>query len=275
MLAVSGAHLAIAAALGAWLLRLLGLGWGARQVALGVLIIGYTWLTSGSPATQRALVMGLAVVAAGLLAREPHRLGAVSLAALVLMLIDPGNAQDLGFQLSLAAVLGIVTLGTDLVRLRTQVLPLDPWPLDRPLWRVLLFGGRTTLDGLAIGLAASLATAPVIAWHLGTANPWSPFTTLLATPPTTVALWTGLPCVVLGGLWPDGPWSGLYGVIDASLASLVWVVAWSAALPAAMATVGPPAALTLLAWPLLFLPLRDGRDVMVRTVAVGLLMWWW
>jgi ComEC/Rec2-related protein len=275
ILAVSGAHLAIAAGLGAWILRLLGLGWATRQIALGLLIIGYTWLTSGSPATQRALVMGLAIVAAGLLAREPHRLGAVSLAALALLLIDPGNAQDLGFQLSLAAVLGIVTLGTDLVHLRQQWLPLTPWPLDRPTWRGLLFGTRTTLDGLAIGIAATLATTPIIAWQFGTANPWSPLTTLLATPPTTVALWTGLPCVTLAGLWPDGPWEGLYVIIDASLAALVAVAEWSASLPAAMPTVGAPSPWVLLMWPLLFLPLRDSIDVGLRIIALGLLMWAW
>ncbi len=275
ILAVSGAHLAIAAGLGAWILRLLGLGWATRQIALGLLIIGYTWLTSGSPATQRALVMGLAIVAAGLLAREPHRLGAVSLAALALLLIDPGNAQDLGFQLSLAAVLGIVTLGANVVRLRTQVLPLKPWPLDRPTWRGLLFTTRTTLDGLAIGIAATLATMPIIAWHFGTVNPWSPLTTLLATPPTTVALWIGLPCVTLAGIWPDGPWEGLYVIIDASLAALVAVAQWSASLPAAMPTVGAPSPWVLLMWPLLFLPLRDGKDVALRVIAAGLLMWAW
>jgi ComEC/Rec2-related protein len=275
ILAVSGAHLAIAAGLGAWILRLLGLGWATRQIALGLLIIGYTWLTSGSPATQRALVMGLAIVAAGLLAREPHRLATVSLAALALLLIDPGNAQDLGFQLSLAAVLGIVTLGTDLVRLRTQVLPLIPWPLDRPLWRGVLFTTRATLDGLAIGIAATLATMPIIAWQFGTVNPWSPLTTLLATPPTTVALWTGLPCLILTSAWPNGPWDGLYIVIDASLSALVVVAEWSASLPAAMPTVGPPSPWTLLGWPLLFLPLRDGKDVLLRIIALALLMYAW
>ena len=275
ILAVSGAHLAIAAGLGAWILRLLGLSWATRQIALGLLIIGYTWLTSGSPATQRALVMGLAIVAAGLLAREPHRLGAVSLAALALLLIDPGNAQDLGFQLSLAAVIGIVTLGTDLVRLRTLVLPLTPWPLDRPTWCGVLFTARTTLDGLAIGIAATLATMPIIAWNFGTVNPWSPLTTLLATPPTTVALWTGLPCVTLAGIWPDGPWEGLYVVIDASLSALVAVAEWSASLPAAMPTVGAPSPSTFLMWPLLFLPLKDGKDVVLRIIAGGLLLVAW
>lgn len=102
LLAVSGSHLAIAAALGAWLLRVSGVAWWPRQLALAGLIAGYAWLTSASPATLRALAMSLAVIAAGMLAREPHRLAAVSLAALVLLVIDPGNAGDIGFQLSSA-----------------------------------------------------------------------------------------------------------------------------------------------------------------------------
>lgn len=275
ILAVSGAHLAIAAGLGAWLLRLFGLSWHTRLITLGVLICGYTWLTSASPATMRALAMGLALVAAGLLAREPHRLGAVSLAALVLFLYDPGNASDLGFQLSLAAVLGIVTLGMDLVRLRQRIFPLMPWTLDRPIWCGILAVSRMSLDGLCIGFAACLAITPLIAWVFGTANPWSPLTTLLATPPTTLALWAGLPYVALDGLFPSGPWHGFVVIIDASLAALVWVVNFSATLPGAQLACGFPSALTICAWPLLFIRLRDGYDGALRIVGIVLLIIFW
>lgn len=275
LLAVSGAHLAIAAALGAWLLRLAGMAWGPRQIVLGLLIVGYAWLTSATPATLRALAMSLAVVAAGALAREPHRLAAVALAALALVVIDPRNASDLGFQLSLAAVLGIVTLGLDLCALRRRWLPLQPWPLDRPTWRGLLLISGVSLDGLAIGVAATLATTPIIAWTFGTANPWSPLTTLAATPPTAAALWLGLPLMALDGCWPTGPWEGLYVALEASLAALVRIVEWSAALPGASLATGAPSALTLVAWPLLFLPLRDGRDALLRIAAGLLLIWSW
>jgi ComEC/Rec2-related protein len=274
ILAVSGAHLAIAAALGAWLLRLCGLSWTWRTVILGILIIGYTWVTSAAPATQRALAMGLALVCAGLLAREPHRLSAVSLAALALILINPGNATDLGFQLSLVAVLGIVTLGVDLVQLRNNYFPLQPWPLDRPIWCGILWLSRAACDGLCLGFAACLAITPLIAWVFGTCNPWSPLTTLLATPPTTLALWAGLPYIVLHGLWPSGPWDGLVVVLDSSLAALVSIVQLSAQLPGAQLACGFPHALTLCAWPLLFLRMYDVRDAVLRLVAVALLLWW-
>lgn len=277
ILAVSGSHLAIAAALGVWLLRLAGLSWGLRQVALGLLIVGYTWLTGGNPATLRALAMGLAVLAMGLLAREPHRLAAIALAAVVLVAADPTNARSLGFQLSLCAVLGIVTLGVDLVHLRERWLPLRPWPLDRWSWRALLAGGRLAVDGLAIGIGASLATLPLLAWTFGTANPWAPLTTLAATPPTTAALWLGLPLVVLAGRWPDGPWDGLYAGVEGSLEALAQVVRVSADLPGATLHVTPPPWWMLLMWPLLFLPLASGPALLWRIGLLALLLstWGW
>lgn len=275
ILAVSGSHLAIAAALGMWLLRIAGLSWGLRQAALGLLIIGYAWLTGGNPATLRALAMGLAVLAMGLTAREPHRLAAVALAATVLVVADPANARSLGFLLSLCAVLGIVTLGVDLVHLRERWLPLGPWPLDRIFWRMLLGGGRIACDGLAIGIGATLATAPLIAWTFGTANPWSPLTTLGATPPTAAALWLGLPLMVLAGCWPGGPWDGLYAGVEGSLDLLADVVRWSAELPGATLHVTSPGWLVLMAWPLLFLPLTSGAGAARRLGLLATLLLAW
>ena len=262
LLAVSGMHLALAAAMGAWLLRHLRVPWSWRQGLLAGLLIGYTWLTAASPATVRALAMSLALVLFAVLAREPHRLGAVSLAALALVLWDPSIAHDLGFQLSLAAVLGLMTLGVDLMRLRERLMPLAAWPLDRPLWKLLLFGARSTCDGLCIGIAATLATAPILALAFGTISPWSALTTLLASPPTTVALWTGLPLMCLSGMWPSGPWEGLYQVLEGALTTLVWTVEQADRLPGRIAVPLPPIWVMLL-WPLAFLPCE--RQVFVAS----------
>lgn len=254
LLAVSGAHLAIAAALGAWLLRAAGLGWWWRQLALAALLCGYAWLTDGSPATLRALVMALAVVAYGLLAREPHPLGALALAALALLAVDPGMARDLGFQLSLAAVLGLVTVGRELHRARERWLPLAAWPLDRPTWRALLWTARAAADGLALGCGATIAILPLLAWHFPAWSPWSPLTTLVAAPPTTAALWLGLPLLALAGWWPAGPWEGLYRALEWSLEALVAAVRWAAELPGASLAAAMPPWWAVLLWPLLLIP---------------------
>jgi len=49
------------------------------------------------------------VLAAGAGGRDLHRLAPVAASAALLVVIDPTVAEDIGFQLSLAAVLGIVT----------------------------------------------------------------------------------------------------------------------------------------------------------------------
>lgn len=274
VLAVSGMHLAIAAGLGWWLMRAAGFGWGARLAALGVLVLGYTWLTYANPATVRACVMAVAVILCTALRREPHRLGPVSLAALLLVAWNPAMARDIGFQLSLAAVLGIVTLGIDLVHLRERLLPLRAWPLDRPMWRGCLWLGRATCDGAVIGIAATLATTPLIAWHFGQIAPWAWATSLPAGVPATIALWAGLPLMLCAGCWPDGPWEGLYRLVEWNLDALAACAAWGAQhLPQQVASAPPP--VVLCAWPLLFIRLRDGWDLLLRALAVAVLSAWW
>jgi competence protein ComEC len=195
----------------------------------------------------------MAILAYDLSARQSHPLGPVSLAALVLVALDPAMAGDLGFQLSLAAVLGIATLGQELIALRARLVPLEPWPLDRTVWRGLLWCGRCAADGLAIGLAAGFATVPIVAWWFGTCALWTPLTTLVATVPTTLALWLGLPLVGLAGLWPGGPWEPLYRLLEANLAAMAASVAWAAGLPGATQPAVPPVA-AVLVWPLVFVP---------------------
>jgi ComEC/Rec2-related protein len=287
VLAVSGVHLALAAAMGAWLLFQLGWTWTWRQVVLGALLVGYTWLTAASPATVRALGMALAYLAYALLAREPHRLGPVSLAGLGLVLWDPAMARDLGFQLSLLAVLGIMTLGMDLMQLRARWLPLTAWPLDRPIWRGILFLFRNLADGILIGIAATLAILPLLVAAFGAMAPWSVLTSVLLSPPTTIALWSGLPLITLAGIWPDGPWEGLYQLVEGSLQAMVACVELADVLPGRSAVEWPPLGV-LLAWPLIFIPCeipwhRSGgpapvpwptcmRTTMAMTLLVG---WWW
>ncbi|MEK7413108.1 MAG: ComEC/Rec2 family competence protein [Planctomycetota bacterium] len=276
VLAVSGVHLVIAAGVMAWLMRAFGFGWWPRLLMLGGLLCGYTWLTHASPATVRAGAMALAVIAYAMTWREAHRLGPVALAVVVLIAWDPTMANDLGFQLSLAAVLGLVTLGMDLIRLREQWLPLQPWPLDRPSWIAVLWSSRAVVDGLAIGIAATLATAPLIVWHIGQVAPWSWLTSIVASIPATIALWAGLPLMICAGIWPNGPWEGLYRITEWSLDSLAASAAWGAQhLPQEAAL--PPPAWIMCAWPLLFVRLRDGWDLVLRIAAGAVLVaaWAW
>jgi len=199
----------------------------------------------------------------------------VALAALALLVLDPGTAADRGFQLSLAAMLGILTLGRELIAWRAARWPLAPWPLDRPSWRVLLFTARAGCDGFAIGLAAWLATWPVVAWHFASATPWSPLTSLLVALPTTIALWLGLPTLILGGLVPDGPWGGLYAALEGALDALAGGVAFAARLPAATVACGAPPVLVAVLWPLVFVRAPWWPAAARAGLIAALALWWW
>ena len=71
-------------------------------------------LAGAGPSIQRAGVMGALSVLATLAGRRASRLYALAVAAIVTLAIDPGIAADVGWQLSFAAVLGILALAAPL-----------------------------------------------------------------------------------------------------------------------------------------------------------------
>jgi competence protein ComEC len=165
VLSVSGLHLAVVA-WGAWravrgaILRLdrghrLDAGRWAAAAAVPA-AAAFALATGASvPAVRSALGAGLALAAVPL-GREPHAGNALALAAMAVLAADPGALLDVSFQLSFAAVGGLLALAGPLRR----ALPLRP---DRSRWT-----GRAAeaLAGAACAsAAASLATAPLLALH--------------------------------------------------------------------------------------------------------------
>ena len=106
--------MALLALLAMPVLALLGMPLRARLVWVLGLIAVYVPLAGAGPSIQRAGVMGALSVLATLRGRRSSRLYALALAALVTLAIDPGIAADVGWQLSFAAVLGILFLAAPL-----------------------------------------------------------------------------------------------------------------------------------------------------------------
>ena len=73
-------------------------------------------LAGAGPSLQRAGVMGAAGIAAMLAARPASRWYALLLAAVVTLALDPRACGDPGWQLSFAAVAGILLLGRPLAQ---------------------------------------------------------------------------------------------------------------------------------------------------------------
>jgi competence protein ComEC len=212
LLAVSGQNVALLALLAMPLLAALGMPLRVRLVWVLGLIALYVPLAGAGPSIQRAGIMGGLSVLATLSGRRASRFYALGFAAVVLLTLEPGIAADVGWQLSFAAVLGILLLA-------------------RPLRAALAarIGGRgwrrALADGAAMTTAATLATAPLIAYQFEEVSLTTLVANLLALPAVAPAMWLGMLTAAAGQV-PGAPVEALNGLAAPPLAYIAQVAAW-------------------------------------------------
>ncbi len=228
LVAASGQNVVLLCALAAPFLALAGLGLRARLLVLLGLVGLYVPLAGGGPAIQRAGIMGAAGIVAALAGRPASRWYALGLAAAATLALDPRAARDPGWQMSFAAVLAILLV---VPRLRESALARR---LPRPLAEVA-----------AVTLAASLATAPLIALHFTRVSLVAIPANLLAAPAVAPVMWLGLAAAATGQVS-----TGAAGVI-ASLAGpplgyLEWLAHAAGSVPSAEVHVGAAVVLVAL-----------------------------
>ena len=142
--AVSGENFAIIAAFMIWVLQWIVPNLRARLVICAVVLLGFIFLVRPSPSVLRATVMVSVVLIAKARGLRTSALAALGLAISLLILIDPFEAIDPGFALSVAATGGILLL-TD---------PVADW-----LFRYLRH--RKIAELLAISIAANIFCTPL------------------------------------------------------------------------------------------------------------------
>ena len=224
LLAVSGQNVMLLAALALPLLIVAGAGLPTRLIVLAVLIALYVPLAGAGPSLQRAGAMGLAGIAAMAMSRPASRWYGLILAATVTLLWNPRVWGDPGWQLSFAAVAGILMIGVPLQRaMRRGVRELSPEGregvgsralgpgsramgprLEAPLARLRLPLLNALADGLAITVAATLATAPLLAHHFGYVPLAGLPANLLALPAVAPAMWLGMVKIAVAQLPAGG-----------------------------------------------------------------------
>jgi competence protein ComEC len=215
LLAVSGQNVALLALLAMPVLALLGLPLRARLAWVLGLIVAYVPLAGAGPSIERAGVMGALSVLATLRGRRASRLYALAVAAAVTLAIDPGIAADVGWQLSFAAVLGILFLAAPMANAIGARLG-----ARGPL-------GGALAEGTAMTVAASLATAPLIAFHFGELSTVTLLANLLALPAVAPAMWLGM-LAAAGGQIPGFPVEAVNAPSSLLLGYVAQVAAWCA-----------------------------------------------
>ena len=232
LLAVSGENVTLLALLAMPVLGLFGVPLRERLVWVLGLIAVYVPLAGSGPSIQRAGVMGAAGLLATLAGRRASRLFALAVALLVTLAVDPGVAANVGWQLSFAAVLGILVLAGPI---RDTVLA---WltrggrrrsgSASRPSvgsrggaagWR------RALAEGIGVTVAATLATAPLIAYTFEEISTTTLLANVLALPAVAPAMWLGMVGAAAAQV-PGLPLAPLNGLDALLLAYVAQVAAW-------------------------------------------------
>ena len=215
LLAVSGQNVTLLGLLALPLLGALGIPLRERLVWVLALIVLYVPMAGGGPSIQRAGIMGAAGLLATLAGRRPSRWYALGLAAALTVAVDPAIAADVGWQLSFAALVGILLVATPLRE------AIETWIGAGQARRVLA-------EGVALTVAATLATAPLIAFHFGTFSFVSLPANLLALPAVAPAMWLGMASAAASQV-PGVPIEALNVPNAVLLAYIAEVAAWCAA----------------------------------------------
>ena len=148
--AVSGLHIGVLFGVLSALASFLRINKKISFAAIIILIFLYAGVCGFTPSSVRAAVMCTVAAAAKLLYAKYDSLNALSVAVIILLLLNPLNLFDVGFVLSVSAMLGIIFLSPNIRRLllRTK-LP------------------RGLCGGIAVSAGAQAATFPALLLTFG------------------------------------------------------------------------------------------------------------
>ena len=230
VLAISGMHIIILAALLIFVVRLLRVSPLARSVGVTALIWAYAILTGMDPPVTRAAVFLTVWASAGCLGRPATALNTVAIAGLILLAWNPLVLFDLGAQLSFLAVLGMSWAGRlvpNLASPRVDDGEGNPVSMARRWCGSIL---RQALLVELMGIGIWLFTGPIIAGEFGLVAPIALPLNLILVPLSTLVLWFGffLLAVCPISLTAATPFAVLF---DGGLWLMNRIVEWAAAVP--------------------------------------------
>jgi competence protein ComEC len=214
VLAISGAQVALVAALLLRLLRPLGAKPSAALAAAAVAFYGV--FVGGDPPVARASVMAVVALLGRALELDADLPNLLGLAAALLLAADPLAVGDVSFQLSFAATLGLVAL-------TPRLLPCLPR---------LPLGIGVALAG---SLAAQLPLLPLLAIHFHRLAPAALVLNLAAVPLAAAVLLAGAATLVCAGtlaalapLCGDAAWIAAHALLASGrlLRGAPWADVW-------------------------------------------------
>jgi competence protein ComEC len=275
--AVDGLRIGLLAGIGVGLLRALRL----PRALCGLLVIPVIWFYAGItgwPASAVRATIMMSIVIVGWASHRPANLvNSLFAAAFIILLWDPWQLFQPGFQLSFLVVLCIAVL-LPLVRSRFKswVFEKDPFLPEalKPRWPPLLHAAaRYAIDTCALSLAAWLGSIPLAAAYFHLFTPISVPANCLVVPVTALALMSSIGSLLTGAWLP-----GLAVLFNHSswffMNCIIELSHWAAQCPSGAFNISTPAPVTYVLYYLVLFSVLTGwifRSRFKWAVAVAIL----
>lgn len=282
--AVDGLRMAIIFGIFFGLFRALSIPRALCGLVLLPLIWFYVALTGWPASAIRASVMLSVVIVGWVLKRPGDVLNSLLTAALLILLWEPRQLYQAGFQLSFFVVLCLILILPPLHELFTRLTAPDPWlpiSLHRHWPAFIYVPARYIMDVTLTSLAAWIGSIPLVAYYFHIVTPVSTPANVLAVPLCGLVLICNIVALLLGSWFPAATelfnHAGWF-LMESIRISSHWFANW----PKAYMYVATPTLFSCILYYAILVGLltgwllrRSGRAWKVVTVTIAVVIWGW
>lgn len=192
VLAISGLHVGIVAGCFFVFFRVLPIGRKSKLIATALMLLVYMLIAGTRPSVVRATVMTTTVLIGIAIERDSDFITMVSLSALILLIINPNNIFDIGFQLSYICVISIFFF-----------YPLFERFMEQVRGNKQNYIGKVIVQLFCVSFAVWLGVAGVIAYYFQMVTPITIIANILIVPLLTVIVALGFGMLAMSCLIPS------------------------------------------------------------------------
>lgn len=200
IIAISGFNVGIVAYMIFLLLKMFPIPREAQYILTMAFLVFYAFLTGGQPPVVRATIMAVVFLAGFLVERDQESVNTLSLAALILLLMNPLNLFDAGFQLSFISVLAILIFYPRLMQVLYKFFPeFKEGPRKNTFKHKAV---RYLFQSTAFSLVAYLGVVPLVIYYFQYVTPVVLLANLFIVPVSSLLIYFGMGLLITGIVCP-------------------------------------------------------------------------